>query len=118
MHEAVFMRGYRLFLTDIVETIDEIEEFTSGMDFTEFLNDRKTQKAVVKNIEIIGEAAKNVPDEIKATYPEIPWRVIAGMRDRLAHGYFGIDYVIVWDVVENRLIDLRDSILAILEEID
>jgi uncharacterized protein with HEPN domain len=59
-----------------------------------------------------------VPDEIKATYPEIPWRVIAGMRDRLAHGYFGIDYVIVWDVVENRLIDLRDSILAILEEID
>ncbi len=65
------------------------------MDFTEFLNDRKTRKAVVKNIEIIGEAAKNVPDEIKASYPGIQWRVIAGMRNRLAHGYFWIDYEIV-----------------------
>ncbi|WP_328591262.1 HepT-like ribonuclease domain-containing protein, partial [Methanolobus halotolerans] len=116
--EAIFMREYRLFLTDIIEAIDEIEDFTSGMDFTEFLNDRKTRKAVVKNIEIIGEAAKNVPDEIKTSYPDIPWRVIAGMRDRLAHGYFGIDYVIVWDVVGNRLIGLRDSIRAILVEID
>jgi uncharacterized protein with HEPN domain len=56
MHEMVFMHEYRFFLTDIVEAIDEIEDFTSGMDFTEFLNDRKTQKAVVKNIKIIGEA--------------------------------------------------------------
>ncbi|ATU08217.1 HepT-like ribonuclease domain-containing protein [Methanohalophilus portucalensis] len=112
------MREYRLFLTDIVEAIDEIEDFTSGMDFTDFLNDRKTQKAVVKNIEIIGEAAKNVPDEIKASYPDIPWRVIVGMRDRLAHGYFGIDYLIVWDVVGNRLIGLRNAIRAILVEIN
>lgn len=59
-----------------------------------------------------------MPAEIKASYPDIPWRVIAGMRDRLAHDYFGIDYVIVWDVVGNRLIGLRDSILAILVEID
>lgn len=88
------------------------------MDFTEFLNDRKTRKAVVKNVEIIGEAAKNVPDDIKANYPDIQWRVIAGMRDRLAHGYFGIDYEIVWGVVDNRLIGLRDSIRAILIEID
>ncbi|SDF24142.1 Uncharacterized conserved protein, contains HEPN domain [Methanolobus vulcani] len=109
---------YRLFLTDIIEAIDEIEEFTSGIDFSEFLNDRKTQKAVVKNIEVIGEAAKNVPDEIKTSYAYIPWRVIAGMRDRLAHGYFGIDYAIVWDVVDNRLLGLRDSIRVILVEID
>ncbi|MEZ5336027.1 MAG: HepT-like ribonuclease domain-containing protein [Methanolobus sp.] len=65
------MREYRLFLTDIIETIDEIEEFTSGMDFTKFLNARKNWKSVVKNIEIIGEAAKNVPDEIKENYPDI-----------------------------------------------
>jgi uncharacterized protein with HEPN domain len=107
-----------MFLADIVEAVDEIEEFTSGMDFTAFLNDRKTRKAVVKNIEIIGEAAKHVPDEIKASYPDIQWRVIAGMRDRLTHGYFGIDYEIVWDVVGNRLIDLRDAIRKILVEID
>lgn len=112
------MREYRMFLADIVEAVDEIEEFTSGMDFTAFLNDRKTRKAVVKNIEIIGEAAKHVPDEIKASYPDIQWRVIAGMRDRLTHGYFGIDYEIVWDVVGNRLIDLRDAIRKILVEID
>ena len=72
----------------------------------------------MKNIEIIGEAAKNVPDEIKASYPDIPWRVIVGMRDRLAHGYFGIDYLIVWDVVGNRLIDLRNAIQAIMVEIN
>ncbi len=88
------------------------------MDFNDFLNDRKTRKAVVKNIEIIGEAAKNVPDDIKACHPDIEWRVIAGMRDRLVHGYFGIDYEIVWEVVGNRLIGLRGSVREILVEID
>ncbi len=74
------------------------------------------QRAFSRSIEIIGEAAKQMPTAYREAHPEVPWKLIAGMRDRLVHGYFAVDYDIVWDVVENKLSELRPLIVALLDE--
>lgn len=96
-------RDYRLFIQDILNSIRDAREFVQGMSYEEFLADRKTQHAVVRAIEIIGEAAKNVPQAVRERYPDIPWSDMARMRDKVAHGYWGIDYEIVWRVVQEEL---------------
>ena len=83
-------RDVRLFLYDILEAISKIENYTKGMSYDEFIHDEKTIDAVIRNLEIIGEAAKNIPEDAKNKYPEIPWKEIAGMRDKLIHAYFGV----------------------------
>ncbi len=75
---------------------DDIQEFTKGMQYSQFVHDKKTTSAVIRQFEIIGEAAKHIPASIKKKYPEIPWKDMSGMRDRLIHGYFGVDYQLVW----------------------
>lgn len=85
-------------LTDIREAIDRIQLYIGAGNYTDFLQDTKTQDAVIRNIEILGEAAKNVSDEVRTAYPKIPWRSMAGMRDRLIHDYFGVNLDIVWQV--------------------
>ena len=77
--------------------------------------DGTRQRAFVRSLEIIGEAVKKVPEEFRAQYPAVEWRAIAGMRDRLIHGYFGVDYELVWDVVQKRVPKLRSQIASILE---
>lgn len=96
-------RDYRLFLHDILDSIHDTQEFVQGMDYESFLKDRKTQNAVVRALEIIGEAAKNVPQTVRDRHPAIPWSDMARMRDKMAHGYWGIDYEIVWRVVQEEL---------------
>lgn len=96
-------RDYRLFIQDILNSIYDARAFVQGMSYEEFLADRKTQYAVVRVIEIIGEAAKNVPQAVRERYPDIPWSDMARMRDKVAHGYWGIDYEIVWRVVQEEL---------------
>ena len=81
-----------------------------------FLQNATLKRAFVRSIEIIGEASKKVPSEIKNQYPKINWKAIAGMRDRLIHDYFGVDFYIIWDVVENKIPSLREEILKILEQ--
>jgi len=98
-----------------LKCIDKIEEFTKDMDFDEFVEDDRTSSAVVRKLEIIGEASKNIPEFIKDRYGEIPWKDMARMRDKIIHFYFGVDYEIVWKVIKERLPKIKQSIKEILE---
>ncbi|HUU99942.1 MAG TPA: DUF86 domain-containing protein [Bacteroidales bacterium] len=89
-------RVYGDFVQDILDSIDDTGNFIEGMDFEDFIKDKKTIYSVVHAIEIIGEATKNIPEQIKKKYSEVPWKKMAGMRDRLTHGYFGVDLEILW----------------------
>lgn len=97
------MRNQSLYLRDILAAMGAIEEFVKGMDFEEFSKDDKTSSAVMRKFEIIGEASKKLPEAIKKKYPEVPWKEMAGMRDKLIHFYFGIDYKLVWQTIEQRI---------------
>ena len=106
-----------LFLTHIFESIEYIEEYTFGKDFEEFLEDTQLQDSVIRRIEIIGEAAKNLNDDIKEQYPDVPWKDIIGMRDVVVHGYFGVDPKIVWNVVIKDIPSLKNQIETIIAAI-
>lgn len=109
-------RTIRDYLQDILDTIESCEHFIEGMDFDEFVSDEKTTFAVRHALEIIGEATKHVPDEIRKDYPSVPWRKIAGTRDVLIHAYFGVDLNVIWNTVNERLPELKKDIEKILEE--
>ena len=111
-------RDYKLFIKDILDAIDKIEEFVGKMDYGEFMKDDKTSTAVVKKIEIIGEAIKNIPRDVHAQYKHIPWKDIVGMRNKITHNYFKIDYEIVWNVVKEKLPALKNQIERVLKEMD
>jgi uncharacterized protein with HEPN domain len=107
-------RDYKVSLDDILEAVDRIETYTAGMDRVQFSADRKTVDAVVRNLEVIRQAAKNIPPEIRALSSHVPWSKIAGMRDILIHAYFGIDIEIIWDVIQNKLTDLKVAVETLL----
>jgi uncharacterized protein with HEPN domain len=101
----------------MLDEIDYILSRISDMDYESFLRDETLKRAFVRSIEVIGEASKKLPEDIKAMKPGIEWRKVSGMRDRLIHDYFGVDYTIVWDVAVNKLPDLRLNLHALLKEI-
>ncbi len=103
-------RDSAMYLDDIGIACEKIIRFTDGMSQTDFAGDEKTFDAVVRNLEIIGEAAKHLPNEIQAAMPGINWRGASGLRDMLAHAYFGIDEDILWDVVQNKIPPLLKAI--------
>ena len=103
----------RLFLDDIIESVDRIERYTKGISRDQFLKDIKTQDAVIRNLEIFGEAVKQLPESFTLQYPEVPWRLIAGMRDKLIHHYFGVSIDIVWETIQHDIPAIRPSLKKI-----
>jgi len=108
-------RDYKLYLKDILDAIESIEKFVEGMNFEEFMKDDKTTSAVIRKFEIIGEATKQIPDEVRQKYPEILWKEMAGMRDKLIHFYFGIDYKLVWESIKKRIPVVKPLVREIME---
>ena len=106
-----------LLLQDIAESIEKIKSYTEGMTFELFDNDNKTIDAVIRNFEIIGEAANRIPDEIKDKYDQVNWHRIRGFRNRIVHDYMGVDLEIIWEIIHNYLGDLHKNILKIIDNI-
>jgi uncharacterized protein with HEPN domain len=111
-------RDYRLFIKDIISAMKSIEEFVEGLSLDDVREDDKTSSAVIRKFEIIGEATKHIPEGIKKKYPGIPWRRMAGLRDRLIHAYFGVDYKLVWDAIKIDIPELKPRLQEILAELE
>jgi uncharacterized protein with HEPN domain len=107
------MRDSKLYLKDILKAMDAIETFVEGMNLEEFEKDDKTS-AVIRKFEIIGEATKNLPEELKNKNPHLPWREMAGMRDKLIHFYFGVKYDLVWSTIKDVIPQIRPVLIEIL----
>lgn len=104
------------YVEDIIEAMNNAMSFVEGMEYDDFLKDRKTYYAVIRAMEIIGEAVKKIPEFVKNRYPQIPWRDMAGMRDKLIHEYFGVNLRAVWDTVKQDIPNLKLSFDNILKD--
>mgnify|MGYP001806521651 CR=1 FL=1 len=102
------------YLVDILNAIVEVDEFTVDMSFDAFEEDRKTINAVIRSLEVLGEATKHIPASFRNKHPEIPWSKMAGMRDVLIHDYMGVDLMTVWKVAKERLPEIRPAIEKLL----
>lgn len=111
-------RDLRLFIGDILDSIKRIESFSKGLTKEKLEKDELYQSAIIRQIEIIGEAVKNIPDSFRNRYSEIPWQKIAGMRDVIIHGYFRVDLETVWRVIKKDLPDLKNKISKIKTDLE
>lgn len=111
-------RDYQLFIKDILAAIDNIEDFVGGMTLEEFKADEKTSSAVIRKFEIIGEAVKHIPPKIRDKYKEVKWKSMAGMRDRLIHAYFGIDYDLVWSAIKTEIPNLKPKLKKVILDME
>ncbi len=109
-------REYLDFLQDMVNAMERAERYVSGLNFDQFIQDEKTIEATTKAVEVIGEAAKQIPLDVKRRYPDIPWKDIAGMRDNLVHGYFAIDYLELWNAASIDIPKDKPHLARVLEE--
>jgi uncharacterized protein with HEPN domain len=112
------MRDPKLYLKDILTAMDAIEQFVKGLDVESFKNNDIVSSAVIRKFEIIGEATKGIEEEIKQKYSAIPWKDMAGMRDRLIHFYFGIKYELVWETIKKEVPKIKPLIKKILKDLE
>ena len=110
------MRDYDLYLNDILRSIEKIEDSFKGIVKEDFKSDINLQDATLMRLQIIGEAVKNIPSNLKEKHKTVGWKKISGLRDIISHVYFGIDLEIIWDVVKNKLPELKNQIKKILSE--
>lgn len=103
-------RNERTLLADILDAITQIETYTLGFDEDTFSKDRKTQDAVVRNLEIVGEASSRLPEEFRNLHRDIPWALLRGLRNRIVHAYFGVDLQLVWEIIVDDLPTLKERI--------
>jgi uncharacterized protein with HEPN domain len=108
-------RDYKVYLDDILQAIAKVREYTTGFSLAKLAGDTKTFDAVVRNLEVIGEAAKAVPEAIRLEHPEVDWKRISGLRDILIHQYFGVNAQIIWDIIQNKLPPLEQQIRSMMK---
>ena len=109
-------KDYRMYFQDILEAIKRINQYLEGLTFEQFSKDNKTVDAVIRNFAIIGEAAKNIPANVKREHPEIAWKRMSGMRDKLIHEYFGVDLQIIWDTSKIDLVASKPLLERLLQQ--
>ena len=109
-------REYRDYLQDIYDAINDVAIFIEGMRYEDFLRDKKTINAVIRSIEVIGEASKQLPKAVRDKNPSIPWKKIAGMRNKVIHEYFGVDIEIVWKTAKKQIPVLKNKIFVLLKQ--
>jgi len=112
------MRKISLYIKDILENMEKAERFIMNMDFAALKDDDKTSYAIIRCMEIIGEATKNVPDNIRQKYPSIPWRDMAGMRDKLIHSYFGLNIEKILLVVKDDIPHIKPDLIKVLRDLE
>ena len=109
-------RSWTLFLHDMLECARKVERFTAECDMNQFVNDEMAYDAVLRNLEILGEAAKKIPDDVRRRYPDVNWRGVAGLRDLLAHAYFALDDATLWKIIQTDVRQLIPELERVAQE--
>jgi uncharacterized protein with HEPN domain len=111
-------KDYRDYIQDMLDAISDVYDFIGTMSFEEFLKDKKTVNAVLKSIEILGEASKRIPQNLRDKYPVVPWKRMAGVRDKLIHEYSGVDLEIVWKLIKHELTLVQPEIIKVMGDLN
>jgi len=106
-----------IFVEHILENIGDIEKFTKNVEKEDFLKNKEKQNAIIRSLEIVGEAVKNIPPKLRAKYKEVPWKEVAGTRDKISHHYFGVDLKLIWKIVKENLPDLKNQMFEIKKDL-